>query len=87
MEFEEAFEKVDRIRIDFFDSKYKDFHTEDELAEKYEALAKILQYIKYDSIPKKKIEDRLKQLDYRTANKLELSYKKEVLQELLEEDK
>ena len=59
MELEEAIEKVNRIRIDFFDSKYKDIHTENELAEKYEALSTILQYIKYDSIPKKKIKNEI----------------------------
>lgn len=31
---QEVFEKVNRIRIDFFDSKYKDVHTDDELEEK-----------------------------------------------------
>ena len=87
MELEEAFNKVNKIRIDFFDSKYKDVHTEDELAEKYEALCIILQYIQCDSIPKKKIEDKLKQIDYRTANGEERYYQKAILQELLEENK
>lgn len=63
MELEKAIEEVDKIRTDFFDSKYKDFHTETELAEKYEALCTILQYIKYDSISKKQIEDKIKELN------------------------
>ena len=43
---QEVFEKVDRIRIDFFDSKYKDVHTDDELEEKYEALRDVLLMLK-----------------------------------------
>ena len=43
---EDVFEKVNRIRIDFFDSKYKDVHTDDELEEKYEALGDILNMLK-----------------------------------------
>lgn len=43
---QEVFEKVNRIRIDFFDSKYKDVHTDDELEEKYEALGDVLNMLK-----------------------------------------
>ena len=43
---QEVFEKVNRIRIDFFDRKYKDVHTDDELEEKYEALGDILNMLK-----------------------------------------
>ena len=46
---QEIFEKVNRIRIDFFDSKYKDVHTDDELEEKYEALGDILNMLKENS--------------------------------------
>ena len=41
--------------------------------------------LKEDSIPKKKIEDKKKQIDYRTANGEERYYQKAILQELLEE--
>ena len=37
-----------------------------------------------DSIPKKKIEDKMKQIDYRTANGEERYYQKAILQEILE---
>ena len=43
---QEVFEKVNRIRIDFFDRKYKDVHTDDEIEEKYEALGDILNMLK-----------------------------------------
>lgn len=43
---QEVFEKVNRIRVDFFDSKYKDIHTDDELEEKYEALGDVLSMLK-----------------------------------------
>lgn len=45
-EQEEVFEKVNKIRIDFFDSKYKEIHTNDELEEKYEALCEVLAMLK-----------------------------------------
>ena len=48
-EQEETLEKVNRIRIDFFDSKYKDVHTDDELEEKYEALGDVLNMLKENS--------------------------------------
>lgn len=57
---QEVFEKVNRIRIDFFDSKYKDVHTDDELEEKYEALGDVLSMLKEKD---KEIEKKDKQID------------------------
>ena len=57
MELEEAFEKVNKIRLNFYDKQYKKSYTDDELTDMCDSLSTILQYIKYDSIPKKKIED------------------------------
>lgn len=60
MELEEAIEKVNKLRLDFYDREYKSFYTDDELVDICDSLSTILQYIKYDSIPKKKIEGMLK---------------------------
>ena len=57
---QEVFEKVNRIRIDFFDSKYKDVHTDDELEEKYEALGDVLNMLKEKD---KEIEKQDKMID------------------------
>ena len=59
-EQEETLEKVNRIRIDFFDSKYEDVHTDDELEEKYEALGDVLNMLKEKD---KEIEKKDKQID------------------------
>ena len=100
MELEEAFENVNRIRMNFFDKQYKKSYTDDELADMCESLSIILQYIKYDSIPKKKIEDKKKEQEEKYNNSVNDVYKKptealidfqrivgakEVLQELLED--
>lgn len=58
-ELEEAIEKVNKIRLNFYDKQYKKSYTDDELTDMCDSLSTILQYIKYDSIPKKKIEDEL----------------------------
>ena len=58
-ELEEVIEKVNKIRLNFYDRQYKKSYTDDELTDMCDSLSTILQYIKYDSIPKKKIEDEL----------------------------
>ena len=58
-ELEEVIEKVNKIRLNFYDRQYKKSYTDDELTDMCDSLSTILQYIKYDSIPKKKIEDKL----------------------------
>ena len=94
MKLEEAIEKVDKIRLNFYDKQYKKSYTDDELTYMYDSLSTILQYIKYDSIPKNKIEDRIKAYkklidDIRESEHYALEiplYKHDiqVLQELLE---
>ena len=59
MELEEAFEKVNKIRLNFYDKQYKKSYTDEELTDMCDSLSTILQYIQYDSIPKKIIEDKL----------------------------
>lgn len=62
---QEVFEKVNRIRIDFFDRKYKDVHTDDELEEKYEALGDILNMLKEKD---KKIEKKDEYIETQEEN-------------------
>ncbi len=62
MELEEAIEKVNKIRLNFYDKQYKKSYTDDELADICDSLSTILQYIEYDSIPKKTVEDKMKKL-------------------------
>ena len=93
MNIEKAIEVVNRIRVDFFDNKYKDFHTANELEEKYEALGTILRYAKNNSITKEKVKDKIeiyKQLALGSFNRDSIQADEyraiiKVLQELLEE--
>jgi uncharacterized protein (DUF3084 family) len=65
-EEKKAIEVVNKIRIDFFNSKYKEIHSIDELAERYEALCAVLNLIeKQDKQLKQKdkeIEDNNKEI-------------------------
>ena len=64
---QEVFEKVNRIRIDFFDSKYKDVHTDDELEEKYEALGDVLSMLKEKD---KEIDKQDRELKHRLCKEV-----------------
>ena len=57
-----------------------------ESKEGYDLVDYILE-LQENSIATKKIEDKIKQIDYRTANGEERYYQKAILQELLEENK
>ena len=59
MKLQEAIEKVNKIRLNFYDKQYKKSYTDEELTDMCDSLSTILQYIQYDSIPKKIIEDKL----------------------------
>ena len=48
-----------KIRLNFYDKQYKKSYTDEELTDMCDSLSTILQYIQYDSIPKKIIEDKL----------------------------
>ncbi len=94
MNLEKAFEIVNKIRIDFFDNKYKTIYTDDEVEEKYEALGTILRYIKYNSISKEVIEKKVKELDKTYEDSKDENgeseyyypnYTIQILEELLEE--
>lgn len=89
MELEEAIEVVNRIRIDFFDNKYREIHTDDEVAEKYDALGTILRYAKNNSIPKEKVKEGIESIedyfDRLNGPDEDIEYIRNIKQELLEE--
>ncbi len=90
MELEVAIGKVNKIRLNFYDKQYKKSYTDDELTDICDSLSTILQYIEYDSIPKKKIEDEIEILKAQCGGNIfhiqqTLNAEIRLLQELLED--
>ena len=90
MKLQEAIEKVNKIRLNFYDKQYKKSYTDDELTDMCDSLSTILQYIKYDSIPKKKIKNEIEILKAQCGGNVfhiqqTLNAEIRLLQELLED--